>query len=403
MTARLLEDQRLIRIIGKIKLPGIYPKLPRPLQACFSPFIRFYLKMHLGVLSTVDQAQDMIVRLMERLVIKTTSGLSYSGTKHLQADKAYLFLSNHRDIAMDPALVIYALKQSGYDFVEIAIGDNLLSDPLVADLMRLNRSFTVHRDITGLKARLLAFRRLSDYIGQTLGGGRSIWLAQREGRAKDGIDKTDPAIVKMLHMSGKKRGLSFAEAMRELNIVPVALSYEYDPCDLLKAEEWQARKDEETSIEITYLKQEGEDIASIIRGITGSKGRVHIGFGQPLTGDFADAGEVAAEVDRQVATEYRLYPSNIAAFEQLKHSSAGFASLPEEVAHKLSDWASELRNRLTAEDKAAFNRQTATFAERIEGYPVALRERVLEMYANPLISQYRANYTDKTSRFREGG
>lgn len=325
-------------------------------------------------------------------MIKTTSGFSYSGTEHLQAGKACLFLSNHRDIAMDPALVNYALKQSGYDFIEIAIGDNLLSDPLVADLMRLNRSFTVHRNITGLKARLLAFRRLSDYISQTLVGGRSIWLAQREGRAKDGIDKTDPAIVKMLHMSGKKRGLSFAEAVRELNIVPVAISYESDPCDLLKAEEWQARKDEETSTGVAYFKQEGEDIASIIRGITGEKGRVHIGFGQPLTGDYAHAEEVAAEVDRQVAAEYRLYPSNIAAFEQLKQSSAGFLSLlslPEESALKLCAWVNELRNKLATEDEVAFNRQTAAFAKRIESYPVALRERVLEMYANPLINQYR--------------
>jgi hypothetical protein len=380
---QLLDDKRLIRVIGQVKFPFLYRHLPVHLQKLFSLLIRRRLRSRLGKLQTVDDVQDLVFGLMETAITKTTAGVTYSGTEHLQVGKSYLFLSNHRDIAMDPALVNYALKSSGHDYVEIAIGDNLLGDPLVSDVMRLNRSFTVNRSVEGLKARLIAFSRLSAYIGQTLSSGRSIWLAQREGRAKNGLDKTDPAIIKMLHINGKKRGLTFSESIAELHIVPVTISYEYDPCDLLKAEELQARKNAE------YLKREGEDIASIIRGITSPKGRVHIGFGQLLTEQYADAEAVAAAVDQQVATQYQLFPSNIVAFEQLQQLSERFSSLQEDSIHKLYDWANQAKNKWLAKDQLEFRRQTAAFSERIARYPETLRHLVLEMYANPLINQHK--------------
>lgn len=380
--SRMLDDDRLIKIIEQFKLPWLSERLPKSFQPLVAAFIRRHLYRHMGSITTVDEVQNVVRSFMDKTVKKTTSGFSYNGIDQLDPNKSYLFLSNHRDIAMDPALVSYALRLSEHDFIEIAIGDNLLTDPMVSDIMRLNRSFTVHRSVEGLKAKMKAFTRLSAYIHETLQSGRSIWLAQREGRAKDGLDKTDPAIIKMLYINGKKRGLSFGESIRSLNIVPVAISYEYDPCDLLKAKELNA------NVDTDYVKSEGEDIASIIRGISSPKGRVHIGFGTPLTQGFANADEVAAAVDQQVASQYKLFPSNIAAFEQLKQLSENFSTLQEESLHKLCDWANQAKSKWVSIDQAEFKKQTAEFSRRIAGYPEKLRQIVLEMYANPLINQH---------------
>jgi len=378
---RLLADKRLFRIIGRAKFPRLYRALPGPLQGFFTQLLRRLVGSRLSGLYSLDDVQNMVFGLMKTTVARTTSGLTYSGLEQLDADKAYLFISNHRDIAMDPALVNFALKSNGFQYVEIAIGDNLLEDSLVADVMRLNRSFTVRRSVEGLKARLMAFNRLSAYISNTLINGRSVWLAQREGRAKNGLDKTDPAIIKMLNIYGKKQGLDFSESIRCLNIVPVAIAYEYDPCDLQKAQELHAS---ETAL---YLKQEGEDIANIIRGITSPKGRVHIGFGTPLLQDFVDADAVAAGIDQQIMANYQLFPSNIVAFEQLGDRLEAFTDLHEEMLHSLWEWAKQARNKWMSRDQAEFKRHCDEFSERIARCPEKLRHLVLEMYANPLINQ----------------
>ncbi|MDF5295506.1 1-acyl-sn-glycerol-3-phosphate acyltransferase, partial [Vibrio parahaemolyticus] len=168
---------------------------------------------------------------------KTTDGVTFSGLDKLDKNTSYLFVSNHRDIAMDPALVNYGLYQSGHRTVRIAIGDNLLKKPCATELMRLNKSFIVKRSAKAPREMMKALGQLSSYIKHSLDTGNSIWIAQKEGRAKDGNDFTDPAILKMFHVEGRKQKISFGEYTRSLKIVPVSIAYENDPCDIAKAKE----------------------------------------------------------------------------------------------------------------------------------------------------------------------
>ena len=219
-----------------------------------------------------------------------------------------MFISNHRDIAMDPAFVNWGMYQCGLDTVRIAIGDNLLRKPCATELMRLNKSFIVKRSAKGPREMARTFSELSSYIADSLKEGHSIWIAQKEGRAKDGDDRTDPAILKMFYMAGKQKKLGFAEYMQQLNIVPVAISYEYDPGDEAKARELY-----ETSTNGSYQKGEFEDIESIVSGIVGYKGRVHVSIGQPLKDGFDTPEELAAQIDRAIHSQYRLFAANLLA------------------------------------------------------------------------------------------
>jgi len=177
--------------------------------------------------------------------------------------------------------------------------------------MKLNKSFIVKRGAKGPREMLKNFSQLSAYIRHSLDEQQSIWIAQKEGRAKDGNDETDPAILKMFYMEGKKRGEDFASYMAALNIVPVCISYEFDPCDSDKVKElWQKQQLG------SYQKGEFEDIDTIIKGIIGQKGRVHLAFGKPLTEIPADADSLAALIDEQIWRNYRLYPINYLAAGQ---------------------------------------------------------------------------------------
>src|SRR5690606_32565936 len=271
---------------------------------------------------------------------------------------------NHRDIAMDPAFVNYALYHSGHPTPRIAIGDNLLQRSFVSDLMRLNKCFIVHRSVTGRREKLAVYQTLSAYINHSIATGHSVWIAQAEGRAKDGRDRTDTAIIKMLCMS--RKGEDFADVIRSLNIVPVSIAYEWDPCDQVKARELEQR--ERTG---SYTKQPGEDDSSIAKGLTGHKGRVHIAFGTPRTGDYADARAVAAAADRQSLGLYRLYPSNYLAVEQL---GSEFAAV--DIGGSREQFAPEV---LSAEQQR--------FEERLAQCPAEQRLWWLRQYANPVLSR----------------
>ena len=206
---------------------------------------------------------------------------------------------------MDPAFVNWGLYTHGFDTVRIAIGDNLLRKPCATELMKLNKSFIVKRSAKGPREMMKALGELSAYIGQSVHEGHSIWIAQKEGRAKDGDDKTDPAILKMFYVDGKKQKIEFVDYMRSLNIVPVSISYELDPTDKAKARELY-----EKSVNGSYEKGEFEDIESIVAGIVGQKGRVHVSFGAPITEGFSDPDELAALIDKAIWSSYRLFPGN---------------------------------------------------------------------------------------------
>lgn len=352
--AHLARDSELLDALTRFRLPRMARWVPSLARKMASHAIQREIK---GVTSVRD-FQMRIATYMERMIRTTTDAFEVSGLDKLDPEGAYLFIGNHRDISLDPAFVNYALYQAGRDTVRIAIGDNLLKKPYVTDLMRLNKSFIVPRSARGKRAMLAAYQQLSAYIRHSITeDNHSIWMAQREGRAKNGIDRTDPAIIKMLTMAKRhaERDMVFGDAVAELKLVPVSISYEYDPCDVQKAQELH-----DLATQGSYAKSEFEDIRSIVAGITGHKGRVQLRFGAPVGADMATPDEVAGEIDRQVIGGYRLYPSHYLALEALGEA-------PELVARKT----------ITRQDREHFR-------ARLENVPDALRPYWLLQYANPV-------------------
>ncbi|WP_116367752.1 1-acyl-sn-glycerol-3-phosphate acyltransferase [Parahaliea mediterranea] len=356
--ARLTRDPELLDALASLRLGWLAKLAP----ALCRPLVRRYLGRELDGVGDVHGMQMVIKGYMDRMIADTTGGFSVSGLDQLDPTRPYLFMSNHRDIAMDPAFTNYALHQGGHQTIRIAIGDNLLTKPWVSDLMRLNKSFIVKRSVSGPRELLAASKNLSAYIRHSLLEERApVWIAQREGRAKSGIDRTEPAVIKMLAMSRDKQQCSFAEHIRELAIVPVAISYELDPCDALKANELH-----QLASTGAYKKAAQEDVASIGRGIAGQKGRVHVSFGRPLSGDYEDADAVAAAVDDQIVAEYCLHPSNIHAYRMLHGEDA---PLPDNLYREEGDCSA------------------SAFRARIEAMPEAHRPYALGIYANAVVSK----------------
>lgn len=358
---RLLADQELMRMLAAYRLP----KLNRLLPGLSRRVVQAALRREARGVTTVEDLQHRLEPYLDRLIERSTLEVTYSGLDQLSATQPHLFIANHRDIVMDPAFVNYALYHAGHPTPRIAIGDNLLQRPFVSDLMRLNKSFIVHRSLTGRREKLQAYQNLSAYISHSIAGGESVWIAQAEGRAKDGLDETDSAIIKMFCMSRKSE--SFDQVIASLNMVPVSISYEWDPCDGMKARELEQRA--RTG---SYVKEPGEDDRSIAMGLTGYKGRVHVAFGTPLPAGMADARAVVAEVDRQVLGNYRLYPSNYLAFEQQE----------EALPAALADW----REGFSALELA---QEQQRFRARLDALPEALRPYWLLQYANPVRSRLR--------------
>jgi len=352
--ARLSHDPELLAALTRFRLPRLSRFMPRLSSTLASLAVRREVR---GVTSVHD-FQVRIANYMQRMIRTTTDDFQVEGLEALDGDTAYLFIGNHRDISLDPAFVNYALYLAGRDTVRIAIGDNLLKKPYVTDLMRLNKSFIVPRSARGKRAMLAAYQQLSAYIRHSIReDNHSIWMAQREGRAKDGIDRTDPAIIKMMTMArrAEQRGADVGEAIAELRLVPVSISYEYDPCDVQKASELHA-----LHVSGNYEKSQFEDIQSIVAGITGHKGRVRLSVGTPLSADFASPEAAAAEIDRQVLAGYQLFPSHYLALEAL-------GDAPELIDHA-----------------AISDADRARFQARLQQVPAELRSWWLAQYANPV-------------------
>ena len=323
-----------------------YPLLSRVAPFILRPLARMKLRAAVSHITNVAQFQDLVADFMRHMIATTTDGVTYEGFDKLDRDRGYLFISNHRDISLDPAFVDMALHENGLRTVRIAIGDNLLKMPAATSLMRLNKSFIVKRSVTSPREKLKEITKLSQYIGLSLREGKSIWIAQREGRAKDGNDRTDATVLKMFHVYGRQLKVPFAEYLRDLNIVPVSISYEFDPGDVAKARELY-----EKALYGSYHKTPLEDIRSIIDGIKGYKGHVSIVAGEPITGGFETPEELAQLIDRFIYTHYKMYaPTLIAA-------GAG-------------------QNAVSEADRQRFS-------ARMAECPAELKERVLSMYAYP--------------------
>ena len=362
VVARLIADPEFIDLLLSRRAPLLVKLFPWLLR----PLLRRTLKKATADVKTVDDLQAHLTTSLKELLDKTTDGFTVSGLDKLDPGRAYLFLSNHRDIAMDPAMVNLALLDVGMNAVRIAIGDNLLSKPFASDLIRVNRSFIVKRSVNGRREKLEELKKLSAYIRHSIRkDGVSIWIAQREGRAKDGHDRTETALLKMLALS-RDAEQSFAEAIDELSIVPVAISYEYDPCDIDKGRELYAKRQGED-----YIKHQFEDLDTIQKGFVGYKGRIHVAFGEPVGAGFATADELATEIDRQIYSGYKLFPSNIVACQML-----GYSDGLEQVKQLWPDCDWE-------------DIETA-FHSRLSAAPRDYRSIITECYAAPVLNYLKA-------------
>ncbi len=361
---QLLHDEELLALLASLRLGSWAAYVPAKLS---SFVVRRYLVKELRDVKDVRSFQVVVERYMDRMIEDSTSEFTVSGLDELEPNKPYLFMSNHRDIALDPAFTTYALYHNDRDTGRVAIGDNLLTKPYVSDLMRLNKSFIVNRSATGPRQVLAAYKNLSAYIRHSISKeGESIWLAQREGRAKDGLDKTEPAIIKMLAMCWDKNIETLEQHLSALNIVPVAISYEWDPCDGVKAAELCEREHSGC-----YQKDEDEDVASIGLGISGQKGHVHVAFGTPLTDGLESPEHVAQQLDKQIINNYKLHPTNYLAYYQRHHHWPDYIALGEDVAF----------------DPLQYPNQQLEFENRVAAIPEAHRNYVLDIYANAIVSK----------------
>jgi 1-acyl-sn-glycerol-3-phosphate acyltransferase len=326
---KLINDQGLLSSIASFKMPRLYKILP---IICRS-VVKWTLKLRSSKFNNIEQIQTEVAKYLHHLVKKSTDGFSFHGLEKIDTSKPMLFISNHRDIVLDVALINWALYNSGINTVEAAVGDNLLHQPWVADLMRINKSFIVKRSEETKRAMLTASKQLSAYIHHTVHERQqNIWIAQREGRAKDGIDKTNSALISMLLLN-KDKQTPIADYLAEINIVPVSISYEFDPCDRDKAIELAER--EATG---SYQKKENEDLNSITQGLVGKKGRVHVEFCHAIKGDFADSKAIAKAIDQEIISNYKLYDSNLTAYAKLNQQ----AEIKQSVMNQLNSRMFEL-------------------------------------------------------------
>ena len=329
---------------------------------------------------TILEFQYTFIRpLLDGVIKKCTTGLTNDfGSLDLCKEKEnYTYISNHRDIVLDSGLLDMVLfVEKGLNTVEIAIGDNLLIYPWIKTLVRLNRSFIVTRK-GGIREILQSSMRLSAYMHYVIAEKRApIWIAQREGRSKDSTDHTQESLLKMFAMGGEGTP---AQRLISLNLAPLSISYEYDPCDWLKAMEFQLKRDDPE-----YKKSQADDLTNMKTGIFGYKGRVHYQAAECMN-DFIAAlpadmpkndffATVAQEIDRRIYTNYRLYPGNFVAIDLLQGGNA-------------------YADRYTAEERATFETYLAGQLKKIEKPgkdEEFLRTKILEMYANPALNQMKA-------------
>ncbi|UJP64504.1 1-acyl-sn-glycerol-3-phosphate acyltransferase [Mongoliitalea daihaiensis] len=309
---------------------------------------------------------------VQKVLEKSSEGLTTSGFEKLEPNTSYLFISNHRDIILDTSLLNACLYEQGYFMTTSAIGDNLVKKPFLKHLSKLTRNFTVKR---GLPARELleSSKLISSFIRQSLlRENRSVWIAQREGRTKDGNDQTHKGVLKMISMASDE-GEHFLDYFKRLHVVPVSISYEYDPTDILKMPELLAKAKQEP-----YIKGEHEDFNTLLNGIIGAKKRIHIHIGDVLTqgiekisqevsGNVKQLQALADLVDEQIIIGYKLWPSNY-------------------IAHDLLTGSDQYKGQYSDKEKALFE---ARFRKGVDtSNPMAV-ENFLCMYANPVTNQQR--------------
>ena len=332
----------------------------------FSKINRIYLKRKFKKIfadcNSIDQFQDCLAPLVTKMIDKTTDGFTYSGVENL-TEKPTLFVGNHRDISLDPAFLNYLLYTQGLNTVRIAIGDNLLDDGYAEMLMRLNKSFIVHRNIKGVKETLRKLSKLSAYINHSLMQDKeSIWIAQREGRANDGNDFTDEGVLKMLYLDQRK-AYSICEWVRSVNLTPIVISYEYDPLDYVKARGW----DHQGNLTLEEINK--SDIQEMSTGIFGYKGRVHLHICKPISDPVDNTRHLAEMIQREIINNYRIWPSNQAALDLLPE-----INIQQEIIDTISDMTSKI----------------SILEKRCANLKPEERNEFLMTYARPIVNKEKA-------------
>lgn len=326
--------------------------------------------------TNLDVQKTFFHKLLHGIMDKYSDGFDMDTASLPDKTRNYTFISNHRDIVLDPGFLSVGLIDNQFPTtVEIAIGDNLLIYPWIKKLVRVNKSFIVQRALS-MRQMLESSARMSRYIHFAATEKKeNIWIAQREGRAKDSNDRTQDSVLKMLAMGGSG---DVVDRLKELNIVPTALSYEYDPCDFLKAKEMQLKRDVED-----FKKSQQDDLVNMQTGIFGYKGRVHFQTaacindelealrGLPKTEVFTRVSEL---IDRHIHASYRLYPGNYVAYDWLNGES-------------------RMADRYTPEEKAKFEAYVQKKLDLIDlpdKDEAFLRKCILTMYANPVVNHLKA-------------
>lgn len=339
------------------------------------PFEAFAQKMR-TCKTKLEFQKAFCYTILKRFAKDTTLGVTLDHSAQPDKKTAYTYISNHRDITLDSGFLSVELIDKGMDTVEIAIGDNLLIYPWIKKFVRVNKSFIVQRGLT-MRQMLESSARMSRYMHHTIKDkNQSIWIAQREGRAKDSNDRTQESVLKMLAMGGEG---NIVDRLTEMNIVPLAISYEYDPCDYLKAQEFQQKRDLPD-----YKKTQADDLKNIQTGLFGFKGRVHFQVAPCINEKLAKLDrslpkpelfeEIARLIDRNIHANYRLYPVNY-------------------IAHDLLSDTLSFADHYTAEEKKHFtdyiDQQLARIELENKDFPY-LRQKMLLMYANPLSNYLKA-------------
>ncbi|MFK6999331.1 1-acyl-sn-glycerol-3-phosphate acyltransferase [Flavobacterium oreochromis] len=312
---------------------------------------------------------NFLYQAIQKVVKKSSEGLSTSGFEKLEPNTSYLFISNHRDIILDTSLLNISLFDHGLVMTASAIGDNLVKKDFLRSLSRLNRNFIVQR---GLPPRelLQSSQLMSEYIEQLLlRENRSVWIAQREGRTKDGHDATQTGVLKMLAMAAGERNI--LDYFKEIKIIPVSISYEYDPTDALKMPQLMAEANNET-----YQKSSNEDFNNILRGIIGQKKHIHIHIGDILNAELdriksensnsnKQIQEVVKTIDNSILQSYHLWPTNYIAYDLLFKSN-------------------RFESKYSLQEKLLFERRLEM---RIDSKNQKMMESFLAMYANPVVNK----------------
>lgn len=362
-------DAEASEALGKL---ADYPLVGQFSQQFFPEESPDFLKNVLKSIRTIDQFQVLVMQKFVRWVIDHKAhNFSYDGIANVSSEKKFLALSNHRDIILDPAITQLILHTNGLPMTEIAVGDNLITNKAIEYLIRSNRMIKVVRGISA-RELYLSSQLLSKYIRLNITEGRSsIWLAQRQGRTKNGYDITEQGLLKMLDMSGSN---DFQQNFMELNITPMSISYEIEPCDILKARELVISRKHK------YVKKDGEDLNSIVVGIMQDKGNIHLNIGKPLTEDeIAEAAKcdkndryqlIRHAVDVRVIEGYKLWKNNYIAYDIANHT---FKYAEHYGQEDLEKFVSYMEHQLDTVEKE-INRED-------------LRRIFLDIYANPVVTK----------------